>query len=142
MNVPQNSTPVEASNFNRHWDFVKKVHTGFGTMNSALIDRFFTVMDLAYKQDFINARVTQPRVQFRECLAYFLQRYGSTNKIKRAKNKELIEVAWALQESWESLQKQIDDSTIYAIFSGHPIPDSNFVDAAITLIIQTGLFGM
>ena len=139
-NVPQNATPVEASNFKGQWDFVKKVHTDFNTMNSALIDRFLTFMDLAYKQDFMNTRVTNPRVQFRDCLAYFLQRYGNTNETERAKNKELMKIPWALQDGWERPQKQIDDSTIYAIFSGHPIPDSDIVDAAITLIIQTGLF--
>ena len=49
--------------------------------------------------------------------------------------------AWALQDGWERLQKQIDDGTIYAIFTGHQIPDSEVVDMAITLIVQTGLFG-
>ena len=36
-NIPDNATPNKAANFNRQWDFVKKVHTDFGTTNSALI---------------------------------------------------------------------------------------------------------
>ena len=51
-----------------------------------------------------------------------------------------MKTAWALQDGWERLQKQINDGTIYAIFTGHQIPDNEVVDVAITLIIQTGLF--
>ena len=140
-NVAQNATPVEAANYKDQWDFIKKVHTDFKTMNSAIIDRFLSFIDLAYKQDFVQARIAQPQVQFRDCLAYFLQRYGTTNETKRAKNKELMKTPWALQDRWERLQKQINDGTIYAIFTGHQIPDNEVADMAITLIIQTGLFG-
>ena len=70
-NVDPNASPVEAANFKDQWNFIKKIHADFMTMNSALCDRFLTFMDLAYKQDFLNKRVTQPRCQFRYCLAYF-----------------------------------------------------------------------
>ena len=49
---------------------------------------------------------------------------------------------WALQDGWEHLQKQVDNIVIYAIFSGQPMPDSNIVDTAMTLVLTTGLFGM
>ena len=78
--VPLNSNPVETSNFKDQWNFLKKMHTDFQTVNSALINRFLTFIDLSHKQAFNNARVTNPKIQFRECLAYFLKQYGSTNK--------------------------------------------------------------
>ena len=103
--VPVNYTAVESSNFKDQWNFLKKMHTDFETMNSALIDRFISFMDLAFKQAFNNQRITNPKVQFRQCLAYFLQQYGHTNEKERADNKELLKVPWALQDGWENLQK-------------------------------------
>ena len=61
-NVAQNANPVEAANYIEQWKFVKKVHTDFKTMNSALIDRFLSFINIAYKQDFVQALVTQPQV--------------------------------------------------------------------------------
>ena len=139
--VPLNYGPVESSNFKEQWNFLKKMHTDFETMNSALIDRFISFMDLAFKQAFNNQRVSNPKIQFRQCLAYFLTQYGHTNEKERADNKKMLEVPWALQDGWEHLQKQVDDVIIYAIFTGQPMTDGSIVDAAMTLVLGTGLFG-
>ena len=62
--VPLNYTPVKSSNFKDQWNFLKTMHTDFETMNSALIDRFPTFMDLAYKQAFNNLLIAHPKTQF------------------------------------------------------------------------------
>ena len=133
-------TPTQVSNYKAQWEYIKKMYGDFRTMNSALTDRFLSLIDAAYTADFTNASVTQPDVQFRECFTYFLGRYGATNESERSANKEAMKTPWTLQDGWERLQKQMDDGHIYSIFANATIPDTELVDIAITVINQTGLF--
>ena len=122
--VNPNFSPVEADNYKSQWAYVKTVYEDFRTMNSALIDRFLSLMDPTYTTDFTYARVTHPTLQFRDCFTYFIGRYGATNETERSENRERMKAPWTLQEGWERLQKQIDDGHIYSLFANHPIQDT------------------
>ena len=86
-------------------------------------------------------RITNPDMQFRECLAYFVNIYGKTEESERATNKTSMKTSWSLQDGYEKLQLHIEDEDIYAMFTGQPISDSEVVDIAISVIGQTGMFG-
>ena len=79
-------------------------------------------------------------MQFRECLAYFVDKYGETNESKRATNKTSMKTSWSLQDGYEKLQLQIEYGNIYAMFAGQPISDLEVVTIAISVIGQTGIF--
>ena len=57
-------------------------------MNSALTDCFCLLIGQEYTADFSHMRISQPDTQFRQCLMYFLGKYGKTNETKRAENKQ------------------------------------------------------
>ena len=109
-------------------------------MNADLVDLFLSIMEETYTKDFTNMRITNPDMQFRECLAYFVDKYGETNKSERVTNKTRKKTAWSLQDGYEKLQLQIEDGNIYAMFSDQPISDSEVVNIAISVIIQTWMF--
>ena len=85
-------------------------------------------------------RISQPDTQFRQCLMYFLGKYGKTNETERAENKQRMRQQWTLQDGWERLQKQLDEGSIFGLFADQPIPEAELVDIGITVIGQTGLF--
>ena len=86
-------------------------------------------------------RITITYMQVRECLAYFVDRYGETNKSERTTKKTRMKTSWSLQDGYEKLQLHIEDGNIYAMFAAKPISDSKVVDIAISVIGQTGMFG-
>ena len=110
-------------------------------MNAALVDQFLALMEETYTKYFTNMRITNPYMQFRECLAYFFDKYGETNESERATNKTRMKKSWSLQYGYEKLQLQIEDSNIYAMFSDQPISDSEVVNISISVIAHTGIFG-
>ena len=109
-------------------------------MNSALTDRFVSLIEPAYTKDYTTSRLRNPNQQFRECFAYFVLKYGATNETERADNKERMKATWTLQDGWERLEQQIEDSQLFALFAHHAITDHELVDTAIGVIGQTGLF--
>ena len=135
-----NWTTEEWTNHKTQWEYFKKIHEDFETMNSALIDRFVSLMDTAYTKDYVQARIRKPSQQFRECFAYFVGKYGATNETERADNKQRMKAAWTLQDGWERLEQQIEDGQLFALFADHAIQDHELVDMAIGVIGQTGLF--
>ena len=120
---------------------MKMLCQDFKTMNTAIVDQFLSLMEETYTNYFTNMRITNLGMQFCECLAYFVDKYGEMNKSERATNKTRMKTSWSLQYSYEKLQLQIEDGKIYAMFAGHPISDSEVVDIAIFVIGQTGMFG-
>ena len=85
-------------------------------------------------------RITNLDMQFQECLAYFVDKYGETNESERAKNKTCMKTACSLQDGYEKLQLQIEDGNIYAMFAGQPISKSEVVDITISVIVQAVIF--
>ena len=85
-------------------------------------------------------RITNPDMQFRECLAYFVDKYGETNESERATNKTRMKTSWSLLDGYGKLQLEIEDGNIYAVFAGQPISNSEVVDIASSFIGQTGMF--
>ena len=49
-------------------------------MNADLVDRFLSMMEETYTKDFTNMRITNPDMQFQECLSYFVDKNGETNE--------------------------------------------------------------
>ena len=133
-------TDAEWTNHKTQWEFFKKMHNDFETMNSALTDRFVLLIEAAYTKDYTQSQLHNPTQQFRECFAYFVGKYGATNKTERADNKEHMKTSWTLQDGWEHLKQQIKDSQLFALFTHHAITDHELVDTAIGVIGQTGLF--
>ena len=109
-------------------------------MNSALTDRFVSLIDTAYTKDYTQSRLRNPTQQFRECFAHFVGKYGATNETDRADNKERMKAAWTLQDGWEHLEQQIEDCQLFALFADHAVNNHKLVDIAIGVIGQTGLF--
>ena len=128
-------------NYRIQWHYMKMLCQDFKTMNAALVGRFLALMEETYTKDFTNMRIKNPDMQFCECLAYFVDKYGETNKSKQATDKTCMKTSWYLQDGHEKLQLQIEDSNIYAMFAGQPISDSEVVNIAIYVIGQTGIFG-
>ena len=102
---PQWSIP-EWTNHKTQWEFFKKLHEDFKTMNSALTNRFVSLIDTAYTKDYTQSWLRNPTQQFQECFAHFLGKYGATNETERADNKERMKTAWTLQDGWEHLEQQ------------------------------------
>ena len=73
-------------------------------MNAALVEQFLSLMEEIYTKDFTNMRITNPDMQFCECLAYFVDIYGDTNKSEQATNKTCMTTLWSLQDGYEKLQ--------------------------------------
>ena len=61
-------------------------------------------MEETYTKDFTNMRITNPDMQFCECLAYFVDKYGETNKSEQSTNKTRMKTSWSLQDGYEKLQ--------------------------------------
>jgi len=147
---PQNPGPIPTmseemsdaqwQNHKTSWEYFKKIHNDFNTMNSALTDRFVSLIEPAYTKDYTTSRLRNPNQQFREAFAYFVGKYGATNEGERADNKDRMKAAWTLQDGWERLEQQIEDSQLFALFAHHAITDHELVDTAIGVIGQTGLF--
>ena len=133
-------TPNEVLNYKAQWEHAKKRYEDFKTMNSALTDRFCSLIKQEFTADFTHMRISQPDTQFRQCLMYFLGKYGKTNETERAENKQRMRQQWTLQDGWERLQKQLDEGSIFGLFADQPIPEAELVDIGITVIGQTGLF--
>ena len=140
LNINETWTPNEVLNFKAQWEHAKKRYEDFTTMNSALTDRFCSLIGQEYTADFTHMRISQPDTQFRQCLMYFLGKYGKTNETERAENKQRMKHQWTLQDGWERLQKQLDEGSIFGLFADQPIPEAELVDIGITVIGQTGLF--
>ena len=60
---------VTRENYRIQWHCMKMLCQYFKTMNAALVDRFLLMMEETYTKDFTNMRITNPDMQFRECLA-------------------------------------------------------------------------
>ena len=116
------------------------MHNDFKTMNSALTNRFVSLIEAAYTKDYTQSRLRNPTQHFRECFAYFVGKYGATNETERADNKERMKTSWTLQDGWERLEQQIEDSQLFTLFAHHRITKHELVDTAIGVIGQTGLF--
>ena len=99
-------------------------------------------MEETYTTDFTDMRITNPDMQFRECLSYFFDKYGDTNKSKQATNETRMKILWSLQDGFEKLQLNIENGNIYAMIAGHPISNSEVVNIAISVIGQAGMFGI
>ena len=140
LTIDEAWTPNEVLNYKAQWEHAKKRYEDFKTMNSALTDRFCSLIGQEYTADFTHMRISHPDIQFRSCLMYFLGKYGKTNETERAENKQRIRQQWTLQDGWERLQKQLNEGSIFGLFADQPIPEAEIVDIGITVIGQTGLF--
>ena len=67
-------------NYRIQWHYMKMLCQDFKTMNAALVGRFLASMEETSTKDFTNMRITNPDMQFRECLTYLVDKYGETNK--------------------------------------------------------------
>ena len=86
-------------------------------------------------------RIINPDIQFRECLVYFVNKYGETKESEQATNKTRMKTSWSLQDGYEKLKLHIEDGNIYSMFAGQPISISEVVDIAISIIGQIRIFG-
>ena len=95
---------VTWKNYRIQWHYMKMLCQDFKMMNAALVDRFLALMEETYTKDFTNMRITNPDIQFWECLAYFFDKYGDTNESKQATKKTHMKKLWSLQDGYEKLQ--------------------------------------
>ena len=95
--LQQGMTAEDWANHKLQWDFLKKLHDEFKTMNAALVDRFLSLMQDAFTQEYKVLRISNPNHQFRECLDHFLVKYGATNETQREENKKNMKQPWNLQ---------------------------------------------
>ena len=77
---------VTWENYRIQWHYIKMLCQDFKRMNAALVDRFLALMEETYTKYFTKMRITNPDMQFRECLAYFVNKYRETNESERATN--------------------------------------------------------
>ena len=94
---PQNPGPISTmteamsdaqwKNHKTSWEYFKKIHNDFEIMNSALTDRFVSLIEPAYTKDYTTSRLRNPNQQFRESFAYFVMKYGATNETERGTTK-------------------------------------------------------
>ena len=109
-------------------------------MMSSLIDRFLSLINLTYKSDFENYRISYPNITFRDCFHWFIKQYGDTNELDREENKSRMKKEWTLQDGWENLRRQIEEGQLYAQFAQRPMTDKDIVDTALIVIMKTCLF--
>ena len=135
-----NQTGAEHANTKSTWEYHATRHADCKTMMSSLIDRFLSLIDLTYKSDFENHRISNPNITFRECFHWFIERYGDVNELDRDENKSRMKKAWTLQDGWENLRRQMEDGQLYAQFAQSPISEKEVVDIALLVIMKVGLF--
>ena len=122
------------------WEYNTKIFGDIETMNSALVDRFLSLISLIFKSNYEEYRMSNPEESFRDCVQYFINHFGATIENKQEANKEMMKAEWGIHQEWEALKKQIEDDITYASFAQHLIPDKEVVDIAMKVIMHTGLF--
>ena len=94
---------VTWENYRIQWHYMKMLFQDFKTMNAALVYHVLALMGETYTKDFTKMRITNLDMQFWECLAYFVDKYGETNESERATNKTRMKTSWSLQDGYEKL---------------------------------------
>ena len=135
-----NDTPAQHANTKALWEYNSARRNDCYTMMSSLIDRFLSLIDLTYKSDFENHRISNPNITFRDCFHWFITQYGDTNELDREENKARMKKDWTLQDGWENLRRQIEEGQLFAQFAQSPMTDQDIVDTALIVIMKTGLF--
>ncbi len=129
-----------ASNRRSLWEVMDMRHKNVKTMNTALGDRFLSLIDEVYKTEFLEHRISNPEMAFRDMFAWFLERYGETDENDHEDNKKRMEADWNLQDGWHKLERQIEEGIMFTVFTGYAMPDYDIVDVGVRVIMRTGLF--
>jgi hypothetical protein len=129
-----------ASNRRAQWELHDMRFKNVKTMNTALGDRFLSLIEEVYKTEFLEERIRNPEMSFRDIFQWFLGRYGVTDEGDRDDNKKRMEADWNLQDGWHKLERQIEEGIMYAVFTGYAMHDYDIVDIAVRVIMRTGLF--
>ena len=65
-------------------------------MNTALVDRFLTLIVDIYKAEFNLARYSNPDMKFNDVFQYFLNNYRATTENDQEENKNKMKAPWTL----------------------------------------------
>ena len=119
---------------------LRKYYMDTQTMDSSLIDRFLTLLQSTYTDEYKLIRTGDCKQTFQVCFNWFLTKYAHNNEIDRTANKEAMTKQWNPADGFERLVAQLTKGLIFALYAGAGIIDVDVVDMGIGLILQTGLF--
>ena len=80
------------------WEYNNKIFGNIETMNSALVDRFLSLISHIFKSNYKEHRMSNPKESFRDCVQYFIDHSGATIKNKREANKEMMKAEWCIHQ--------------------------------------------
>ena len=109
-------------------------------MNSALTDRFLSLISMIARAEFEKTRYGNPNQSFQDTFNWFLLRYATSDENDREANKQSMNRDWIIQQGFQALIQQIEDGIEYATFTSHPIPDQDVVNIAMRVLMRQGHF--
>jgi hypothetical protein len=103
-------------------------------MNSAIIDAFFDLVLVAFKQSYKQIRMENPISVFCEMFAWFTANYGRTSADDREANCTTMALEGHPSQGFEHLVVCLFRGATFANLAKHPILDDDIVDIAICVI--------
>jgi len=77
---------------------------------------------------------------FRQCLNWFVSKYGRTSAKDCKTNRMAMAADWHPSMGFEVLTSRLFRGVTFASLSGHPITDKDTVDIGVRVLNRTGLF--
>ncbi len=118
----------------------QKRHNDVINMNTALIDAFLDLIPVVFKQSYVQIRMENPNLVFREMFAWFVTKYGRTSAEDCAANRNAMALDWHPLQGFELLVAHLFCGATFANLAKYPIPDEDIVDIVIRVLHRTGLF--
>jgi hypothetical protein len=100
-------------------------------MNSALIDAFFDLVLVAFKQSYKQIWMENPNSVFCEMFAWFMAKYGRTSADDRKANRTAMALEGHPSQGFEHLVVRLFRGATFAKLAKHPIPNDDIVDIGI-----------
>ena len=138
--IPAGADVALASNLRAMWELANMYYKDVKTMNSALTDRFLSLISMIARAEFEKTRYGNPNQTFQNTFQWFLLRYATSDENDREANKQSMNRDWIIQQGFQTLVQQIEDGIEYATFASHPIPDQDVVNIAMRVLMRQGLF--
>ena len=140
LHYPAGSSTAECANLKAIYEWHMKNHMDPQEMDTSLVTHFLTLIPLHNKTEYQTRKLSNPNESFLQCVMWFTEKYGDTAEPEREDNRNRMKKTWQLHDGWLQLQQQIEEGQVFAAVIGQPIPDTDAVDMAITVLMKTGLF--